>query len=273
MQLGSFLKQLRTRIDPETMMLGPHFRLSSRRGHLVSQEELAESIGVSRVWYSKLEAGLATRPSPALLSRLSAALMLNSEEQKVLFALALPELGSILSETTSAVVEAFDSIRRLSRRLWVASTEAEALAVAREHAVSLFGPDAMQTLTRVGEGRWERISTGGGPLVQRYDDQVLERWSGASVDDLCCYGLMTRAGEVTTRSERDTRLPDLAANESRILTEIRLPDLSFAMTSVRSKRGFEARILAVHWAGHSFSEIERAELSALGEITSLALSG
>lgn len=272
MQLNSFLKHLRTRISPHATMLGPHSRLPSRRGRIVSQEELAECIGVSRVWYAKLESDLALRPSTSLLDRVAVALMLNSEERRSLFNLARPELSLALSDCSTAVLDAFSSLRRLSRRLWVASTEAEALTMVREHAVKQFMPDAMQTLTRIGEGRWDRTSTGALELVERYDEQVLERWSGASVDDLCCYGLMTRPGDVITRSERDARYPDLAANESRVLDAIDLGDLSFAMTSIRSKRGFVARLLVVHWTGHAFSELERAQLSTLGDITSLALS-
>lgn len=273
MQLSAFLKHLRTRISPEAATLGPHSRLPSRRGRIVSQEELAECIGVGRVWYAKLESGLALRLSTSLLDRLAAALMLDSEERRSLFRLAIPELSSALSDCSTAVLEAFSSLRKLSRRLWVATTETEALTIVREHAVNQFMPDAMQTLTRIGEGRWDRTSTAGLKMAERYDEQVLERWSGASVDDLCCYGRMTRPGDVITRSERDARFPDLAENESRILEGIGVGDLSFAMTSIGSKHGFAARLLVVHWTGHVFAELERAQLSTLGEITSLALSG
>ncbi len=58
----------------------------------MSQEELAECIGVSRPWYAMLESNAVVRPSTALLDRLASALMLAAEERIGLFNLALPEL-------------------------------------------------------------------------------------------------------------------------------------------------------------------------------------
>lgn len=55
----------------------------------VTQEELAEAIGVSRVW---LESSATIRSSTALLDRLSRTLTLTPEERAELFRLAIPEL-------------------------------------------------------------------------------------------------------------------------------------------------------------------------------------
>ena len=74
MQLNAFLKYHRTRISPQATALGPYRRLPSRRGRIVSQEELAEFIGVSRPWYATLESDPAVRPSTALLERIASAL-------------------------------------------------------------------------------------------------------------------------------------------------------------------------------------------------------
>jgi DNA-binding XRE family transcriptional regulator len=90
-RLHEFLKELRTRISPQAKVLGPFSRLPSRRGRIVSQKELAECIGVSRAWYATLESNGGVRPSPALLDRLAAALMLTQDERKSLFNLAFPE--------------------------------------------------------------------------------------------------------------------------------------------------------------------------------------
>ena len=93
--LAPFLKFLRTRIDPQVRDLGPRRRLPSRVGKRVTQEELAEAIGVSREWYAVLESPAAPRASPSLLERLSDALMLSSEERGTLFQLALPEICGV----------------------------------------------------------------------------------------------------------------------------------------------------------------------------------
>ena len=58
----------------------------------MTQEEVAESIGVSRVWYATLESQQGVRTSPALLDRLASALMLTADERTSLFNIALPEL-------------------------------------------------------------------------------------------------------------------------------------------------------------------------------------
>lgn len=65
----------------------------------MTQEEVAESIGVSRVWYATLESQSGVRTSPALLDRLASALMLTAAERTSLFKIALPELKL---ETASA---------------------------------------------------------------------------------------------------------------------------------------------------------------------------
>jgi transcriptional regulator with XRE-family HTH domain len=90
--LTTFLKQRRLQIDPDTMALGPYRRLPWRQGRRVTQEELAECVGVSRVWYAMLESRTTVRTSFELLDRLAAALMVTPEDRTALFDLALPEL-------------------------------------------------------------------------------------------------------------------------------------------------------------------------------------
>jgi hypothetical protein len=50
-------------------------------------------------------------------------------------------------------------------------------------------------------------------------------------------------------------------------------DLAIAMTSIRTQNGLVARLATFHHKPHLHSEIERAKLSTLADITSLALSG
>lgn len=91
--LHALLREFRRRIDPGAARLGIYARLASRRGRPVTQEELAEAIDVSRVWYAKLETGASIRTSTALIDRLANTLMLTPEERSALFQVAFPELN------------------------------------------------------------------------------------------------------------------------------------------------------------------------------------
>jgi DNA-binding XRE family transcriptional regulator len=94
-EIRSLLKGLRCRVSPATSTLGAHERLSSRRGKAVSQEELAEVVGVSRGWYAMLERGEPVQPSVALLNRVAEALGATRDERVTLFRLAIPELQAL----------------------------------------------------------------------------------------------------------------------------------------------------------------------------------
>ena len=63
-----------------------------RRGRHVTQEELAEALGVSRNWYRRLESREPARASMKLLDRIASVFALTPEERKALFILAIPEL-------------------------------------------------------------------------------------------------------------------------------------------------------------------------------------
>jgi transcriptional regulator with XRE-family HTH domain len=82
--LRSLLKELRRRL------------VSPRNGKTVSQEELAERVGVSRNWYSALERGVPITPSIQMLSRLASALNATPDERVTLFHLAIPALRGVL---------------------------------------------------------------------------------------------------------------------------------------------------------------------------------
>jgi len=91
--LRSFLKTLRHRLDPDTTTLGEQERLGTRRGRRVSQEEIAEAVGISRAWYVSLETGAPIRPSVSLLDRVARALNATPHERAMIFSLAIPELS------------------------------------------------------------------------------------------------------------------------------------------------------------------------------------
>ena len=95
-EIGPLLKDLRRRIDPAAPALGEHERLNTRRGRAVSQEEVAEAVGVSRGWYAMLERGEPIQPSIFMLSRLARALNATRDERLSLFELGIPELHGLL---------------------------------------------------------------------------------------------------------------------------------------------------------------------------------
>lgn len=95
----TLLKEWRRRLDPLTVTLGRHERLGSRRGRAVSQEELAEAVGVTREWYACLESG-AKRPSLPVLDRLATALNTSPQERARLFQLAIPALQGLFQTVT-----------------------------------------------------------------------------------------------------------------------------------------------------------------------------
>ena len=91
------LRRWRLGIPVETRALGNFVRLPNRIGKIVSQEEFAEAIGVSRCWYGLLEVGR-VRPSIGLMERICDALMLDEPQRLQLVELAFPALSQSLSK-------------------------------------------------------------------------------------------------------------------------------------------------------------------------------
>ena len=94
-ELASFLKTRRRSIPPESVTLGSCERLPVRRGRPVTQEEIAEAVGISRNWYRRLESSDAPRASAKLLDRIAKAFQFTPEERMKLFLLAIPEIAQM----------------------------------------------------------------------------------------------------------------------------------------------------------------------------------
>lgn len=94
-EFASFLKTRRRSIPPGSKTLGSWERLPVRRGRRVTQEEIAEAVGISRNWYRRLENGDAPRASAKLLDRLAKAFQFTPEERMNLFVLGIPELAQM----------------------------------------------------------------------------------------------------------------------------------------------------------------------------------
>jgi DNA-binding XRE family transcriptional regulator len=92
-KFASFLKTRRQSIPPDSMTLGSWERLPVRRGRRVTQEEIAEAVGISRNWYRRLESGDAPRASAKLLDRIAKAFQFTPEERTNLFVLGIPEIA------------------------------------------------------------------------------------------------------------------------------------------------------------------------------------
>jgi transcriptional regulator with XRE-family HTH domain len=131
-RLRRFVREGRLRLAPESRFLGESPRLPIRVGKRVTQEELAEHLGISRNWYVRFEGGAPARFSTQLLSRLGDMLLLSLPERAELMRLAMPELAPVVSENSSALYEALRDLRRTVKRLWNASSEAEILQLAGE---------------------------------------------------------------------------------------------------------------------------------------------
>jgi transcriptional regulator with XRE-family HTH domain len=273
-RLGVLLRRCRERVRAERASLGPYLRLTKRIGKAVTQEEVAESVGISREWYTKMECDRPVRVSARVLSRIADALMMDPPERAALFRLAVPELRSTsLMDRTTAILDTLGSLRHLMRRLWAATSEAEALRLVREHGTTMLSSDAMVTFTRLGEGRWDRAVTGDDDddRGERFHALIGVRCCATVIDDLQCYTLMAQPGELITAAERNARFPEIGAEAQRALDAARYPDATMAMAHIRSRRGLVARIQVLHHTGHPYSELERAQLSALANLTSLAL--
>ncbi|HYZ17632.1 MAG TPA: helix-turn-helix transcriptional regulator [Candidatus Acidoferrum sp.] len=276
-RLSALLKRCRARIRPERPSLGPYLRPPKRIGKAVTQEDIAEAVGITRQWYERLENDRAARVSSIVLGRIADALMMDSAERSALFRFAVPEMrATSLADRSSAILEAFRSVRSIVRPLLAATTEAEALTVVRERAMAYLAPDAMATFTRLGEGRWDHDAIGDpkeGPRLGEFQEMVSERWGREVLDDLHCYTLMTQPGDLITSPERDARFPGLGSKARAVHDAVGWPDgVSCAMANVRSQGGFVGRILAIHTTRNPISEVERAQLSTLADLTSLALS-
>jgi transcriptional regulator with XRE-family HTH domain len=89
--------ELEIRDELRSLLRALRGRLTSPRGaKAVSQEELAEWVGVSRNWYAALERGLHITPSISMLTRLATVLNTTPSERVALFRLAIPELRGVL---------------------------------------------------------------------------------------------------------------------------------------------------------------------------------
>jgi transcriptional regulator with XRE-family HTH domain len=274
--LALFLKFLRRRIDGDVRDLGPHARLPSRLGKRVTQEELAELIGVSREWYGMLESAATTRPSAALVERLADALGVTPEERARLFQLAVPELGRVqLREDSIAVLEGFSRLRSLTKRLWAATSTEDVLTAASEDVANWFDDATLIEAARRREsGLWEsrvvddqQARSTALKVIRELEDEVLT--TSEAIDALNLYPQLANAGD--TGSPELHPLP-VQREVVKLYARRRLAGFTFIKGRLRTRTGWVGGFCIVHELGHSYSAADRAVLGAFAELTSLALS-
>jgi transcriptional regulator with XRE-family HTH domain len=174
-QLGVFLKSLRRRIDRSADYLGYYKRLPCRRGRLVSQEEIAEAVEVSRGWYNMLESGARLRASTQLVARIAETLMLSEEERTELFRLAVPEvsLPSAAAKAEDRTSFSLAKLRTLARRITHVSSFDEAVTAAVETVLAALSPSCMAMASLVSDDAPPRLIAFG-PRAGLADPTVAE---------------------------------------------------------------------------------------------------
>jgi transcriptional regulator with XRE-family HTH domain len=275
-ELALFLKFLRSRIDPEARVLGSYVRLSQRLGKRVTQEELAEAIGIGREWYAVLESVGTTRASPALMERMADTLMATPEERANLFHLAVPEFAGVqLRGDSIAALEGYSRLRSLTKRLWGKTSIEDVLTTASEHIADWFDGALLVRSTRRGEsGLWEARSV---------DDKQNRNNTAKALADLADHVLRTTgsldASHLYPRlaNPGDVGTPDLwplpvQQEALKFYARHRIAGIAGLYARVQSYTGFNGALYVVHEFGHSYSASDRAVLGAIAELACFALS-
>ena len=141
-RMGEALRQRRTAIDPTTASIGIYRRLPSRIGHHVTQEEAAEALGISRVWYSRIESGSVPKVSRALARRI---------KETFAVPMFLSYTDPDAADVKRTALEAFAELRDLSRRIANVSSLTEAAVNGAETLQQIVGSDCAAIASLVTE--------------------------------------------------------------------------------------------------------------------------
>jgi transcriptional regulator with XRE-family HTH domain len=277
--VGAFLREQRRDIPRDAVSLGPYVRQPARRGKVVTQEELAEAIGASRVWYAMLESGTALKTSPRLLARLADVLALSDKDRTVLFKLALPELAvsdrafAALNDLSSSVV----LLRTAARRLRSATSESEVLLAVSETIAGVFDDsDIAGAYKRLQPGRWDYPVVIGGEkwanAMAEMNHVLYQGMTPEQIDETMLRGIFAEPGQVGTRNElfgglsQKRRLDQTFAAHGFGASD-------FLNAQIKSRDGVEANVFALYVNGQKdFTETDRAVFGTLADLASLALS-
>jgi transcriptional regulator with XRE-family HTH domain len=252
--------------------LGPHARHPSRLGKRVTQEELAEAVGVTRGWYALLECGSSTGASTGLLDRLAEALMVTPTERAMLFQLAVPEFGRVQLHS-SALYEALSDVRQTVKRLWSATSEAEIFELAGEEARRLLPHSEIIWVQRGSQVAREfpcpgRNSAARLAEARTHTGRQFTPEQRALLDALW---RRTPAGDILLPLEaypRDiVRLIELGLCQHGVPGK----SLSLVAAHIRGSSGFGVSLVSSSTRPHDMSKLECALLSAIADFASLVL--
>jgi transcriptional regulator with XRE-family HTH domain len=276
--IGAFLKEQRRGIPRDAASLGTYVRQPARRGKVVTQEELAEAIGVSRVWYAMLESGTALKTSPRLLIRLAEVLTLSDERRTALFRLALPEIP--IGDRAFAALNDLSSViqlRTAARRLHSATSETEVLLTVSETIAGVFGDsDIAGAFKRLQPGRWDYPVVMGGEkwanAMAEMNHVLYEGMTPEQIDETMLHGSFAEPGHAGTRNELFGKL-----SQKRRLDETFAAHgfgaCDFLNAQIKSRDGIEANVFVLYVKGQKdFTETDRAVFGTLADLASLALS-
>jgi transcriptional regulator with XRE-family HTH domain len=270
--LGAYLRDARERIHPRTKLLGVCERLPRRIGKRITQEEIAEAAGISRVAYTQLETGARRRPSPELLGRLADALALDPAQRGTLFRLGIPPLAETMPLPDSPpLLDGFSWMRSCTRRLWSVTDEREALAIVAEQITSRFPGSLVSCCFRRDEGGWGLPTFFGDARdtsrMARCSEAVRSFPGGAhGGEELLPHAMLP--GDIWT--DDLLRSTNFYKRCAQLIASFGFGEWFSVGGRVRSHRDFIAAI-AIHRAEQPFKEEEGAVLSAVTHLTSLVL--
>ena len=277
--IGAFLKENRRLIPREATALGSLARHPARHGKPVNQEEIAEVIGVTRVWYAMLESGAALHASPGLLARLADALSLSGDCRQELFSLGLSALSlrkgslSVLKDLSTSLAP----LRTATRRVLSATSELEVLTAVTEAIAEHFrDADFVGTFNRVRIGQWNYPAIIGGRRVRStlalLHEELFDGLTPEQIDEVMLHGVLTEAGQVGTRRELHRNISVKHRIDS-AFESAGFEGANFIDAHVKSREGFEATVFANYVTGNKqFSELDCSLLGTLADLASLALS-
>lgn len=272
--LGLLLKTFRQRIESDASDLGPHARHPSRLQKRVTQEEIAETVGVSREWYARLESG-ATRASTALLDRLATALMLTPAERTTLSHMAVSQLRRVrLHDDAVTALHGFSRLRSLTKRLCAATSIEDVLSTAGEQLADWFGEAVLVYTSRRREsGLWEHRGvddkqerTNVAEVVRDMKDRLATPELRAALN---FHPRLANAGDLATP---DFWPLSVQHEVLKVYERHRIAGFAWCYARVQSHTGFVGGLYVAREFGHSYSVSDLAVFGAFAELASLALS-
>lgn len=268
--LHRFVRERRLRLAPESRFLGEYPRWPSRIGRRVSQEELANHLGISRGWYARFEAGAPAGFSISLLVRLGDILLLSAPERAELVRLAIPEAAPIVTADSTSLCEALGGVRRAANRLWTASSEDEILHVAGEEARQLlprFELIFTRRIVAVEEALFPQPERNATARLAEARAYALRKLTPAHFARLVEFWQYIPAGVLLPL---DAYPPDIVRLIRLAYHEHGMDLYSLVGAHIRGSRG-SAAVGGMSTGPHDVTELERTMLSTIADFASLAL--